>query len=137
MFAKLFSQRHSALATLLAAVFTLTSCRIPTEVPMSPHATETATMASQTAPTPAIAVIPRPVSVALTGETFTLTAETQILVEPDRPELLAVGQYLAERLRPATGYPLPVQTATGAPPPNSIYLTTSAATPRWGKRDTS
>jgi hexosaminidase len=100
---------------------------------MSPHATETATMASQTAPTPAIAVIPRPVSVALTGETFTLTAETQILVEPDRPELLAVGQYLAERLRPATGYPLPVQTATGAPPPNSIYLTTSGSDPALGE----
>jgi hexosaminidase len=100
---------------------------------MSPHATETATMVSQTAPTPAIAVIPRPVSVALTGETFTLTAETQILVEPDRPELLAVGQYLAERLRPATSYPLPVQTATGAPPPNSIYLTTSGSDPALGE----
>lgn len=93
---------------------------------MSPHPRETAL-------TPTIAVIPRPASVALTGEMFTLTADTQIFVEPNSPESLAIGQYLAERLRPTTGYSLPVQTATGALLPGSIYLTTSGSDPALGE----
>ncbi len=88
---------------------------------------------SQTAPAPTLAVIPQPASVTLAGETFILTAETRIFVEPDGPESLAIGQYLAERLRPATGYPLPVEAATGAPPPHSIYLTTSDSDPALGE----
>lgn len=99
---------------------------------MSPNLPQTSPSVGPTS-TPAIAVIPWPVSVALTGETFILTADTQILVEPDGPETLAVGQYLAERLRPATGYPLPVQVAAGTPPPNSIHLTTSGGDPALGE----
>lgn len=126
MFANPFSQKHSALAALIAAAFILASCRIPMEASMSPHPRETAL-------TPTIAVIPRPASVALTGEMFTLTADTQIFVEPNSPESLAIGQYLAERLRPTTGYSLPVQTATGALLPGSIYLTTSGSDPALGE----
>ncbi|MGQ9521412.1 MAG: beta-N-acetylhexosaminidase [Anaerolineae bacterium] len=99
---------------------------------MSPNLTETSPSVSPTSP-PVVAIIPRPVSVALTGGTFTLTADTQILVEPDSLESFALGQYLAERLRPATGYPLPVQLAASTLPPNSIYLTTSGADPALGE----
>ncbi|MGB9777257.1 MAG: family 20 glycosylhydrolase, partial [Anaerolineae bacterium] len=78
-------------------------------------------------------LIPRPVSVALGNGRFLLTASTRITVNPGTPELLAVGTYLAERLRPATGYDLPVEAVAGAPPPNSIYLTTADGDPSLGE----
>jgi len=70
-------------------------------------------------------VIPKPVAVTATGGTFTLAPTTQIYVEPAGDELIALGQALAEQLRPATGYALPVLAAAGARPAGQIYLTTA------------
>ena len=69
-------------------------------------------------------VIPKPVAVSAAGGIFTITAATQIYVAPETDPLIAIGHYLAERLRPATGYALPVLAANAAPPAGQIYLTT-------------
>ncbi|WP_446214645.1 family 20 glycosylhydrolase [Micromonospora sp. IBSANI012] len=61
---------------------------------------------------------------------FTLPADAPVRVSPD-PDARDVAEQLAELLRPATGYPLPVvveATATGGP----LVLTLAAATPPAG-----
>ncbi|WP_374103880.1 beta-N-acetylhexosaminidase [Micromonospora sp. U56] len=61
---------------------------------------------------------------------FTLPADAAVRVSPD-PDARDVAEQLAELLRPATGYPLPVvleATATGGP----LVLTLAAATPPAG-----
>jgi len=88
---------------------------------------------SPTRATVPFSVIPKPAEVNLSGGTFPLTERTQVLVNPADPELLAIGQYLADHLRPATGYPFPVQAATGALPEGSILLTLSDSDPSLGE----
>jgi hexosaminidase len=68
-------------------------------------------------------LIPKPVTVSAADGIFTITAATRIYVAPATDALIAIGRYLAERLRPATGYALPVLATTDAPPPGQIYLT--------------
>ncbi|MFC3380499.1 beta-N-acetylhexosaminidase [Couchioplanes azureus] len=60
--------------------------------------------------TPALTgVIPAPVQVTPdSGTRFRLGPRTVIRTQPGSPEARAVGERLAEDLRPATGYPLPV-----------------------------
>ncbi len=70
-------------------------------------------------------LIPLPVSVKPSDGVFTLSAATQIRVEPGRAEIATIGQYLADRLSPATGYTLPIVTASGAPAAGHILLTTA------------
>jgi hexosaminidase len=53
-------------------------------------------------------LIPKPVLIQPAAGAFTLNADTHIYVDPYTPELIAIGDYLAEKLRPATGYALPV-----------------------------
>jgi hexosaminidase len=74
---------------------------------------------------PLDSVIPRPVSIAPATGAFRLSATTRIVVEPASPEMMALGRFLAARLGPATGLPLPV--ATGAPAAGDIRLTTQGA----------
>src|SRR3981081_4106569 len=60
-------------------------------------------------------VIPAPAVVEhAEGITFTLTETAAILTSAAAAEVVAVAEYLAALLRPATGYPLPV--LAGAPP---------------------
>ncbi|HEX6223346.1 MAG TPA: beta-N-acetylhexosaminidase [Chryseolinea sp.] len=67
-------------------------------------------------------LIPIPVSVQATAMVFEVTNETQIYVEGS--DLLKVGQYLADKLRPATGYEFKVSETTGEPRSGNIYITT-------------
>ncbi|WP_165874909.1 family 20 glycosylhydrolase [Natrarchaeobius oligotrophus] len=53
-------------------------------------------------------VIPKPADVSTTDAEFEITAETAIVVDD---EAEAVGEYLADLLRPPTGYELPVADA--------------------------
>lgn len=53
-------------------------------------------------------LIPQPAVVKPLDGTFTLPPESRITVSAGNDEAAAVGEYLAGRLRPATGYPLPV-----------------------------
>jgi hexosaminidase len=70
-------------------------------------------------------LIPLPVSVKPADGVFTLSDAAQIHAEPGRAEIAVLGQYLAGRLRPATGYALPVVAATSAHTPGHIRLTTA------------
>ena len=68
-------------------------------------------------------LIPIPAEVTPTEGAFQLTAETHILVDAGDGELSRVAEYLAERLRPATGFPLPVfANYEGERKPGSIVL---------------
>lgn len=67
-------------------------------------------------------LIPKPVSVSATSKTFELTNKTGIYLEGESSELQFVGQYLADRLKPSTGFDFPVSTTKGEPGSGSIYL---------------
>ena len=67
-------------------------------------------------------LIPKPVSVTATAKVFELTSTTGIYVEGESAELQFVGQYLADRLRPSTGYECKVSNTKGAPESGNIYL---------------
>src|SRR5208282_3121006 len=51
----------------------------------------------------------------------------------DSPELKSIANYLANKLRPATGFNLPVAIASGAPAKGSILLTRSGADTKSGE----
>lgn len=77
-------------------------------------------------------IIPMPVSITSTGGSFVLAGTADIYVEPGTAELTAIGQYLADKLNPSTGYGLQVLTTTGAPANGNIYLTTVGGDPTLG-----
>lgn len=67
-------------------------------------------------------IIPAPVSITATGDYFKLNPRTDIYVMGESEELKQIGQYLAEKLKPATGFEIEVKQATAASRPGSIYL---------------
>ena len=77
-------------------------------------------------------IIPRPVSEVATGGSFILSAGTGIYVEPAIDEAKAIGQYLAEALKPATGYALKVLGTNTTPAKGNITLTLTGANPALG-----
>lgn len=77
-------------------------------------------------------IIPKPVSVVRRDGEFVLSASTSIRVAPAEPEILAIGQYLAEQLQQATGFALPVVAAGSAPHPGAIELTMGGDDPELG-----
>ena len=109
----------------LSAV-TMTSATIPTAVPVT-------TSTPQTPPPTLGNVIPRPVSEVATAGTFVLSSQAGIYVEPATDETRAIGQYLVEALKPATGYVLMVQGMDGAPAKGNIILTLTGADPALGE----
>ncbi|MCL7454587.1 MAG: beta-N-acetylhexosaminidase [Anaerolineae bacterium] len=116
---------------LLLCALALLSCRgpAPSEQPVNNQAPT-----EELRPMPTLEnLIPMPVSVTATGGVFALEAGTAIYVEPGSGELAAMGQYLADRLKPATGYRMPVLAAAGAPMAGSIYLTTAGGDPALGE----
>ena len=77
-------------------------------------------------------IIPMPVSITSTGGSFVLPSTADIYVEPGTAQLTAIGQYLADKLNPSTGYGIQVLTTTGAPANGNIYLTTVGGDPTLG-----
>jgi len=74
---------------------------------------------------PQISIIPSPTRIKKLSHLFKIGPETRILAESGSAEIAAVAGNLAEKLRVATGYPLPLgQTAERLPAENSILLTT-------------
>ncbi|MBI4674741.1 MAG: beta-N-acetylhexosaminidase [Chloroflexi bacterium] len=69
---------------------------------------------------------PKPAFAAPTGEKFILSPTAQILVESPMPELLRLGNFLADALRDATGYALPVSVKRAAETRNNISLALDA-----------
>ncbi|HCT81453.1 MAG TPA: hypothetical protein DGG94_02885 [Micromonosporaceae bacterium] len=87
-------------------------------VPASPSSAAVASMQN---------VVPIPVTVQpASGVTYTLPSNAGIFTDST-----AVGNYLAERLRPATGFALPVSAPSGAPS-SGISLLLSGADPSVG-----
>jgi len=75
-----------------------------------------------------------PVSDTPTGEIFTLTEEANIYVSPDNQALRAVGEYLADILRPATGYEINILPGEiDSLPMGSIHLTVNDHDPSLGE----
>src|SRR5580765_441540 len=70
-------------------------------------------------------LIPKPVSVTASGGVFELTKESAIYTEGESAELKQIGQYLADKISPATGFGLKVSSSKGAPGPGNIYFTLS------------
>ncbi|GAB4199684.1 MAG: beta-N-acetylhexosaminidase [Roseiflexaceae bacterium] len=79
------------------------------------------------------ALIPRPASAMPVEGRFALNQGTAIVVEPPTAELKQIATYLAGKLRPATGYALPVQAAEGTSASGGILLTTVGADPTLGE----
>jgi len=71
-------------------------------------------------------LIPKPVSVAAGDGMFTLTNQTAIYVEGEMPQLIQVAQSLANQLKPATGFALPVSSFKGDYKTGNIYLVVKA-----------
>jgi len=70
-------------------------------------------------------IIPKPVAITATGDFFTVKSRTDIYIQSESDELLKIGQYLASRLKPATGFGIDVKVAEKAPGSGNIYLTLS------------
>lgn len=68
-------------------------------------------------------IIPKPVSVTPDGRAFDITDQTNIFVQGESAELKQIGQYLADKLNPATGLGLEVKTTTAEPTSGNIYMT--------------
>ncbi len=107
------------LLTLFLSCFVLTACTsaAPTPVETSPVPTE---VIQEITPTTAPGLlltmnqlIPQPVSVTPTGGVFSLTASTPIFVSPASDEVAAIGQFLADKLNPSTGFGIQVQSSGG------------------------
>jgi len=72
-------------------------------------------------------IIPKPVSVTAAGESFMLRAKTAIYLDGESEDILKIGQYLADKLKPVTGLSTVVKTAAAEPGSGNIYLTLSGA----------
>ncbi|WP_155371007.1 family 20 glycosylhydrolase [Catellatospora vulcania] len=84
------------------------------------------------APVSLSSVVPAPVSVQpATGVTYTLPSAATIQTPTGSSAVAAVGAYLADVLRPSTGYALPVTTTSGTPT-SGIALLLSGADPSVG-----
>ncbi|MCE5347922.1 MAG: beta-N-acetylhexosaminidase [Bacteroidales bacterium] len=68
-------------------------------------------------------IIPRPVSIITTGDRFLLKENADIYIKSESPELLQVGQCLADILKPSTGFDIEVKSTVNDPEPGNIYLT--------------
>jgi len=109
---------------LLLCGFAVASCRSP--VPPEPASVSPLSNSSLGN------IIPQPESVTSTNDSFVLTAGAKICVGPGSAELVSIGQYLADKLRPSTGYSLQIVAAAGLPANGSIFITTIGGDPLLG-----
>lgn len=70
-------------------------------------------------------LIPKPVYLEATNSSFELSRRSAIYVDDFSDELLQIGNYLADHLRPATGFKLPVQVIPKKLKKGNITLTLS------------
>jgi hexosaminidase len=64
---------------------------------------------------------------------FALTAGTHLYVEPPSAEVIAIGEYLAKKLRSSTGYALPVLPKPARITGGHIVLSITAGDGAWGE----
>jgi hexosaminidase len=68
------------------------------------------------------ALIPLPVSVEYTGKNFSFTTTTTIYYSKKDTALKGTARFLAQLLRPSTGFPLPVKATKKKPHGASVFL---------------
>ena len=73
-----------------------------------------------------VSVIPKPWRVSSGEGTFHLTPQTKVLVQPGAPEILSIGQRLADRLSIATGHAIAVEESRPERTSGSSILLTTA-----------
>jgi hexosaminidase len=72
-------------------------------------------------------VIPMPDSMKMSNGSFVLGPSATIFVKPGSADLVNIGRYFSNLLKPATGYDIPVAATTGIPSTGNIYLSTDAS----------
>jgi hexosaminidase len=72
-------------------------------------------------------IIPKPVYAKAAGGSFQLTASSSIVVDNVSGEAFAIGQYLSDKLKKATGFELKVTAVTEKQLPGTIYLKIAAS----------
>jgi hexosaminidase len=77
-------------------------------------------------------IIPKPVSIISTGDYFTLKASTDIYIQGESAKLIQIGQYLADRLKPATGFAFNVKPTKKDFGRGNIFLSLQSADPTLG-----
>jgi hexosaminidase len=77
-------------------------------------------------------IIPKPVSITATGEYFSIKKTTKIFIKGESAELKQIGQYLADRLNPSTGFGIEVKSTSEVPRQGNIYLTMSESNKNLG-----
>ncbi len=115
-------------SSLILFVIFILSCGSPEQKP----ATDTATQRSDLS---FDGLIPKPVSAQTTGGVFEFSKSTSIIIETDLPELKKIGEYLANKLKPATGFPFEVVVAAGEKKMGNIYLSIEAPGKRTNKEN--
>ena len=78
-------------------------------------------------------IIPKPVSLEPGNGFFILATGANINISPGSSELQSLGQYLADRLNPATGFGINIIPAGGALIPGDIYLSIDEGDPALGE----
>jgi hexosaminidase len=74
-------------------------------------------------------LIPKPVQVTATGGYFSLTSGTDIYINGDSKELKQIGQFLADKLKPSTGFGIDVIPTVNIPGTGNIYMTLTSNKP--------
>ncbi len=70
-------------------------------------------------------IIPKPVSIMATNSSFELDERLSIYVKGEAQELNQIGEYLANIIKPSTGFGIEVQSTDKEPGAGNIYLTIS------------
>ncbi|NOR87945.1 MAG: family 20 glycosylhydrolase, partial [Bacteroidales bacterium] len=78
-------------------------------------------------------ILPKPLSVIASGSSFELNANTKIFVNEESEELLNIGHYFANLIKPATGFDLKVKSTVTMSNSNAIYLSISKLETKFGK----
>jgi hexosaminidase len=100
---------------LMRRLLMLASLAIPVVAP-------TAATAAAPSDTPALSsVIPAPVEVQPGGTSFRLTRQAIIRIQPGSTAARAIGDQLAQAMRPATGFALPVLEFPGRAQPITLF----------------
>ncbi len=66
-------------------------------------------------------LIPQPVEITATNQSFAIQENTKIFVQNELPEIQGVAKFLSDFLQPATGFALPVELASAEPTEGILF----------------
>jgi hexosaminidase len=104
-------------AVLLIVVLIEAGCILPSDASPVSNSAEPRQMSDTMN-----SLIPMPVSTEQSGGEFVLSDAANIYVPPDDTEVAAIGQYLADKLNPSTGFDVQVRVSQGAADSGNITL---------------